>query len=113
MMYLLIHNLDSYLKDKILDGYLKEGFVIVFEKDNNILIKKSDVVIADEELFVKVLFSYLLRSRKMLDKKSFVCDLSNAFSIAFKQNGYSKFDNRFEWMIQNILIREVLKEESE
>lgn len=111
MKYLLIHNLDSYLKDKMLEGYLKEGFVVVFEKENNILVKKSDVEIVDEELFVKVLFSYLLRSRKLLDENSFVCDLSNAFSIAFKQNGFSKFDNRFEWIIRNTMIREVLKEE--
>ena len=111
MKYLLIHNLDSYLKDKILNGYLKDNFIIVYQKDNNILIKKSDVEIVDEELFVKVLFSYLLRSRKLLDEKSFVCDLSNAFSIAFTQNGFSKFDNRFEWMIRNTMMREVLKEE--
>ena len=106
MKYLLLFKLDEMLKEKILSGYLKEGFIILYEKDNIILIKKSDIIIIDEDIYVKVLFSFLNHSKVMLKNKSFVSDLTDAFIYVSKKEGFSKFDNKFEWYIRNIIIRD-------
>ena len=96
------------LKENLLNGYLKDGFNTLYEKDNVILIKKSDINIIDEDIYVKVLFSFLNRSKVMLNNKSFVSDLTDAFIYVSKKEGFSKFDNKFEWYIRNIITRECL-----
>lgn len=106
MKYLLLYKLNEMLKEKILSGYLKDGFNILYENDNVILIKKSDINIIDEDIYVKVLFSFLNRSKIMLKNKRFVSDLTDAFNYASKKEGFSKFDNKFEWYIRNIIIRD-------
>ena len=108
MKYLLLYKLDDMLKEKILDGYLKDGFIISYEKDNIILIKKSDITINDEDIYIKVLFSFINRSRALLNNKSFVFDLTDAFNYASKKEEFSKFDNKFEWYIRNIITRDIL-----
>ena len=108
MKYLLLYKLDDMLKEKILDGYLKDGFIISYEIDNIILIKKSDININDEDIYIKVLFSFINRSRALLNNKSFVSDLTDAFNYASKKEEVSKFDNKFEWYIRNIITRECL-----
>ena len=109
MKYLLLYKLDNYLKDNIKDGYLKEGFIISYEKDNIILIKKSDIDIIDEDIYIKVLLSFLNRSKKLLENKSFISDLTSAFTYASKKNGFSKLNNKFDWYIRNIIIRGSIK----
>ena len=109
MKYLLLYKLDDMLKEKILDGYLKDGFIISYEIDNIILIKKSDITIKDEDIYIKVLFSFINRSRALLNNKSFVSDLTDAFNYASKKEEFSKFDNKFEWYIRNIITRECIK----
>ena len=106
MKYLLLFKLDEMLKEKILSGYLKEGFIIIYEKDNVVLIKKSDITVNDEDIYIKVLFSFINRSRALLNNKSFVSDLTDAFIYVSKKEGFSKFDNKFEWYIRNIIIRD-------
>ncbi len=106
MKYLLLYKLDNMLKEKILDGYLKDGFIISYEIDNIILIKKSYIIINEEDIYIKVLFSFINRSRALLNNKSFVSDLTDAFNYASKKEGFSKFDNKFEWYIRNIIIRD-------
>lgn len=108
MKYLLLFKLDEMLKEKILDGYLKDGLIISCEKDNIILIKKSDIAVNDEDIYIKVLFSFINRSRALLNNKSFVSDLTDAFNYASKKEGFSKFDNKFEWYIRNIIIRDII-----
>ena len=108
MKYLLLYKLDEMLKENLLNGYLKDGFNILYEKDNVILIKKSDINIIDEDIYVKVLFSFLNRSKVMLKNKSFVSDLTDAFIYVSKKEGFSKFDNKFEWYIRNIITKEIV-----
>ena len=96
------------LKEKILSGYLKDGFTIIYENDNVVLIKKSDINIHDEDIYIKVLFSFLNRSKVMLKNKSFVSDLTDAFTYVSKKEGFSKFDNKFEWYIRNIITRDII-----
>ena len=108
MKYLLLYNLDEMLKEKILSGYLKDGFTIIYENDNVVLIKKSDINIHDEDIYIKVLFSFLNRSKVMLKNKSFVSDLTDAFIYVSKKEGFSKFDNKFEWYIRNIITRDII-----
>ena len=108
MKYLLLYKLDDMLKEKILDGYLNDGFIISYEIDNIILIKKSDITINDEDIYIKVLFSFINRSKALLNNKSFVSDLTDAFNYASKKEEFSKFDNKFEWYIRNIITRDIL-----
>ncbi len=109
MKYLLIHHYDGYLKKNLIDGYLQEGFVVVVEEQEDVLLKKSDLSIVDEEIYYKVLFSFIRRSQNLLGDKRFVADLTNAFLCAFKQNGFSKFDNRFLWHIRTSILQTVLR----
>ena len=113
MSYLLLHNLEEYTYNNILESYEKDGYIILHKDNKNTLIKKSDLIIKDEDIYIKVLFSHLNKNKMIIDSKGLVIDITNAFFHAYKKNGFDKFDNIFIWYIRNILIRNVIGEENE
>ena len=110
MSYLLLHNLEEYTYKNILESYEKDGYIILHKDNKNTLIKKSDLIIKDEDIYIKVLFSHLNKNKMIIDSKGLVIDITNAFFHAYKKNGFDKFDNIFIWYIRNILIRNVIGE---
>ena len=110
MSYLLLHNLEEYTYKNILESYEKDGYIILYKDNKNTLIKKSDLIIKDEDIYIKVLFSNLNKNKMIIDSKGLVIDITNAFFHAYKKNGFDKFDNIFIWYIRNILIRNVIGE---
>ena len=108
MSYLLLHNLEDYTYKNILESYKKDGYIILYKEDNNTLIKKSNLNIKDEEIYIKVLFSQLNKNKMISDSKGLVIDITNAFLHAYKKNGFDKFDNIFTWTIKNTLIKKII-----
>lgn len=113
MSYLLLHNLEEYTYKNILESYEKDGYIILHKDNKNTLIKKSNLIIKDEDIYIKVLFSNLNKNKMIIDSKGLVIDITNAFFHAYKKNGFDKFDNIYIWYIRNILIRNVIGEENE
>ena len=108
MKFLLIYNMDRLSKDILLKSYLDDGFEIVLDTDNYILIKKNSNIIIDEEIYLKILNSYLKRNKLKEDIKGKIIDLTDAFLYAESKKGYDKFDNKFDWYIRNTLIKEII-----
>ena len=110
MSYLLLHNLEEYTYKNILESYKKDGYIILYKDNKNTLIKKSDLIIKDEDIYIKVLYSHIKKNKLISDSKGLVIDITKAFLHAYKKNGFDKFDNIFIWYIRNILIRNVIGE---
>ena len=113
MSYLLLHNLEEYTYKKILESYEKDGYMIIHKENKDTLIKKSNLIIKDEDIYIKVLFSQLNKNKLINNSKGLVIDITKAFLHAYKKNGFDKFDNIFIWHIRNILIRNAIGEENE
>ena len=110
MSYLLLHNLEEYTYNNMLESYKKDGYIILYKENKDTLIKKSDLIIKDEDIYIKVLFSHLNKNKMIIDSKGLVIDITKAFLHAYKKNGFDKFDNIFIWYIRNILIKNVIGE---
>jgi len=110
MNYLILHNLEEYTYKNILESYEKAGYIILHKEDNDTLIKKSNLIIKDEETYIKVLYSHIKKNKLISDSKGLVIDITKAFQYAYKKNGFDKFDNIFIWYIKKILISSVLGE---
>ena len=113
MSYLLLHNLEEYTYKKILESYEKDGYMIIHKENKDTLIKKSNLIIKDEDIYIKVLFSQLNKNKIINNSKGLVIDITKAFLHAYKKNSFDKFDNIFIWHIRNILIRNAIGEENE
>ena len=107
MKYILLLNIDALSKNIFLNSYINDGYEIVFDTNNNILLRKNSNSIKDEETYIKILTSYLKRSEQINTTKRKIIDLTKAFEYAQKKNGYNKFDNKFDWYIRNIIIKEL------
>ena len=107
MKYLLLHNMDEISKNIFLKSYIDDGFKITSVFDNSILIKKDAKSIIDEDIYIKVLRSYLKRSEVSKKCTGKIIDLTDAFKYASSKNGFDKFDNRFEWYIKNRIMMEI------
>ena len=107
MKYILLYNIDELSRKTLLKSYLNDGYVILEEKDNIVLIKKDSNNIIDEDIYIKVLFSYLKKITITKKGSGKVIDITKAFKYAYSKNGFDRFDNRFEWYIRNIIIREL------
>ena len=108
MKYLLLFNMDKLSNKVFLKSYLDDGFEIVFDTDNSILIKKNNNRIIDEDIYIKILSSYLNRKKLNSDIKGKIIDLTDAFKYAESKKGYDKFDNRFDWYIRNTIVKEII-----
>ena len=110
MKYYLFLHIDDLSKNIFLQSYLKDGFEIVFESQEGVLIRKSNMPIVDENRYIQVLNSYIKRSGFVQGCKGKIIDLTDAFLYAYHKNGFDKFDNKFEWYIRNIIIRTIHQE---
>ena len=108
MKYLLLYNMDKLSRDIFLKSYLDYGFEIVSDTNNCILIKKNSNIIIDEDIYIKILNSYLKRNKIKSDVNGKIIDLTDAFIYAESKKGFNKFDNRFEWYIRNTIIKEII-----
>lgn len=108
MKYLLLYNVDKLSKNIFLKSYLDNGFEIVSDINNCLLLKNNSSKIIDEDIYIKILYSYLKRSELLSEMKGKIIDLTNAFKYAESKKGYDKFDNKFEWYIRNIMIKEMI-----
>ena len=72
------------------------------------LIRKNSPVIIEEEIYIKILYSYIKRSEIIKSCTGKILDVTKAFQYASSKNGYNKFDNKFEWYIRNIITKEII-----
>jgi hypothetical protein len=107
MKYILLYKIEELSKKMILKNYIDKGFDIVSGIDNIILIRRNKDSIKDEDIYIKILYSFIKRSEIAKESKGKIIDLTNAFEYAKKKNGYNKFDNKFEWYIKNTIIKEI------
>ena len=107
MKYLLLYNIDKLSKNIFLKGYIDEGYEVVKDEEENILIKNNSNSIIDEDTYVKILYSFLKRNSAIKEIKGKIIDLTEAFEYANKKGKYNKFNNKFDWYIRNIIIREL------
>ena len=103
-MYLLLYDIEPITKEELLKSYEKEGYIIAYEEDNSILIKNIKEDIIDEETYIKILFSYLKKSRITKGK---IIDFSKAFEYASKKGKYKIFGNKFDWYIRNEMTKNI------
>lgn len=108
MKYLLLYKIEKLSKNIILKSYIDNGFEIACDNNDYTLIKKNNLNIVDEDIYIKILYSYLKRSGLANDVKGKVIDLTNAFKYAYSKKGYNKFDNKFDWFIRNEIIKEII-----
>ncbi len=108
MKYILLYNIDQLSKNVLVKSYLEDGFEIISDIDNNILLRKNSIPIADEDIYIKIFNSYLKRSEMFKEIKGKIIDITDAFKYASTKNEYNKFDNNFEWYIRNIMIKEII-----
>ncbi|MBR6948834.1 MAG: hypothetical protein IKH54_01445 [Bacilli bacterium] len=111
MKYLLLYNVDGLSKGIFLKSYLDDGFEIVFDLNNYILIKKDSNNIIDEDIYVKIVYSFLNSSSIIKNSKGKIIDLTSAFKYAESKNGYNKLDNKFDWYIRNTIIKEIINKD--
>jgi hypothetical protein len=108
MKYLLLYKIDQLSKNVLVKSYQDDGFEIISDIDNNILLRKNSIPIIDEDIYIKIINSYLKRSEMFKKIRGKIIDITNAFKYASSKNGYNKFDNKFEWYIKNIMINEII-----
>ena len=108
MKYLLMHNLEENIKEKSLNSYLKEGYQIIYEDKNNTIIKKDKEKIIDEDKYIKITLSILKRKELINKSKGKIIDITEAFKYAKTKKEYDKFNNKFDWYIRNIIIKEII-----
>ena len=107
MKYLLLYNVDELSKNIFLKSYIDEGFEVILDSNNCILIRKDKDLLKDEDIYIKILLSFLKRSSMIKDSKGKIIDLTDAFKYAHSKDGFDKFDNKFDWYIRNINIKEI------
>ena len=109
MKYILLCNIDSISKNILIKSYQKEGYEIIENINNCILLKYNNNKIIDEEVYIKILYTYLKRSEFKKDINGIIIDLTDAFKYAESKNGYNKFDNKFDWYVRNTIIKVIFK----
>lgn len=105
--YLLLHNIESNMKDKLLKNYEKEGYRVIYEDENNILITNNNSKLIDEDKYIKITISKIKRSNLINKSNGKVIDLTKAFEYAKEKGKYNLFNNKFDWYIRNIIIKEL------
>ena len=85
MSYLLLHNLEEYTYNNILESYKKDGYIILYKEKKDTLIKKSDLIIKDEDIYIKVLFSQLNKNKLINESKGLVIDITKHFFMHIRR----------------------------
>lgn len=112
MKYLLMHNLEENIKDNTLNSYLKEEYQIMYEDKNNIIITNDKEKIIDEDTYIKITISTLKKYELINKSKGLIIDITKAFEYAKTKKEYDKFNNKFDWHIRNIIIKEIINSTS-
>lgn len=108
MKYLLIHNLEEKIKEKTLKSYLKEGYQIIYEDENNTIIKDNKEKIIDEDTYIKITINILNRNELINNSKGKIINITEAFKYAKTKKEYNKLKNKFDWYIRNIITKEII-----
>ena len=111
MKYILMHNLDDIVKEKTLKSYLNEGYNIIYEDKENTIIKNFREQIEDEETYIKITISHIKKTTILDKARGKIIDITKAFEYAKKKGKYNLLNNKFDWHIRNIIIKETLKNE--
>lgn len=106
--YILFHNLEKNVKEQLIKNYLQDGYQILYQDDNDIILKKGDREILDEETYIQITVSVLKRNRFIKTASGKIVDLSKAFIYAKEKGKYDFLHNHFDWTIRNILLKEFL-----
>ena len=101
MKYILLNNLDSITNIKLKESYKNNNYEIIYDKDNIIILRLGNEIV-DEETYIKITISIVKRAN--LNNK--VIDLTKAFNYAKEKGIYNKLNNKFDWYIRNIIIKE-------
>ena len=107
MKYLLLHNLENNIKDKLISNYIKDNYQIIYKDENNIILKNYKDKLLDEEKYIKIVISVLKRNNLINTSNSKIIDLTKAFEYAKEKGKYNIFNNKFDWYIRNIIIKEL------
>lgn len=107
MNYTLLHNLESNVKEQLIKKYINDGYQIIYKDQDNIIIKKGNIKLLDEEKYIKIVLSTLKRSSFIKRSSGKIIDLTKAFEYAQEKGKYSMFNNKFDWYIRNIMMKEL------
>ena len=88
--------------------YINDGDQIIYQDQDNIIIKKGNIELLDEEKYIKITLSTLKRSSLIKKSNGKIINLTKAFEYAQKKGKYNMFNNKFEWYIRNIIIKELI-----
>lgn len=108
MNYTLLHNLENNIKEQLMKKYINDGYQIIYQDQDNIIIKKGNIELLDEEKYIKITLSTLKRSSLIKKSNGKIINLTKAFEYAQKIGKYNMFNNKFEWYIRNIIIKELI-----
>lgn len=108
MNYTLLHNLENNIKEQLIKRYIDDGYQIIYKDEDNIIIKKGNTEIIDEEKYIKITLSTLKRSSLIKKSNGKIIDLTQAFKYAQEKGKYNMFNNKFDWYIRNIITKELL-----
>ena len=108
MNYTLLHNLERNVKEQLINNYINDGYQIIYKDQDNIIIKKGNTKLIDEDKYIKITLSILKRSSLIKKSHGIIIDLTKAFEYAKEKGEYNKFHNKFDWYVRNIIIKELI-----
>lgn len=108
MNYILLHNLENNAKEKLIKNYRNDGYQIIYKDLNNVIIKKGNIKLLDEEKYIKITLSILKRSSLIKQSKGKIIDLTKVFEYAQEKGKYSMFHNKFDWYVRNLIMKELI-----
>lgn len=108
MNYILLHKLESNIKEQLIKNYIDDGFYTVYEDQDNVIIKKGSNKLVDEDKYIKITLSILNKSNLIKNSNGKIIDLTKAFEYAQEKGNYNMFQNKFDWYVRNIITKELI-----
>ena len=108
MNYTLLHNLEKNVKNQLIKKYINDGYQIIYKDQDNIIVRKGNIKIIDEEKYINIALSILKRNSLINKANGKVIDLTKAFEYAQEKGKYNMFNNKFDWYVRNIIIKELI-----
>lgn len=103
MEYILLNKLDVLTKDKLIKSYKDNNYEIIYENNNIIILRLGNKII-DEDTYINITIS-IIKKRNINNS---IIDITKAFMYAKEKGKYNMFNNKFDWYIRNILIKEMI-----
>lgn len=91
-----------------MNNYINDGYQIVYKDQENIIIKKGNIRLIDEEKYIKITLSIIKRNNLIKKSNGKIIDLTKAFEYAQENGKYNMFNNKFDWYIRNIITKELI-----